>query len=183
MSAASTKNKKATFITLLQALISAINKELPSVQSFTLNGQTITRTNLLAALQAYIDAANGTATANQAWRANVSAEKEARAEAAVLVGGMKTYVESNYGKASPELLKFGFSPAKPAVKSVVTKVVSVAKGAATRALRNPLTPTEKKALKASVGATIEIPTHEPKPVATPPALVPAPTGRPGSSGT
>ena len=85
-----------------------------------------------------IDAAAGTATTNQAWRAKVSAEKAARTEAAGLVSGMKTYAESTYGKASPELLKFGFTPAKPVVKSVVTKVVSVTKGAATRALRNPL---------------------------------------------
>ena len=179
----STRNKKLTFITLLQALISAIETELPSVQSFTLNGRTITRTNLLAALQAYIDAAAGTATANQGWRAKVSAEKSARTEAADLVSGMKTYAESTYGKGSLELIKFGFSPAKPAVMTVVTKVVSVTKGAATRALRNPLTTAQKKALKGSVGPTIEIQTNEPRPVASPPAPVPAPTGRPGSSGT
>jgi hypothetical protein len=179
------KNSKAVFINLLQALIKAITTELPNVQSFTFNGQTITRANLLAALQAYIDAAADTAAANQSWRVKVTAEKAARVEAASLVGGMKTYVETTYGKSSPELLKFGFTPVVPPVRTVASKVVSVTKGAATRALRNPLTSAEKKTLKASVGGSIEIPTHEPKPVVPPAAGVapsPAPTGR-SSSGS
>lgn len=184
-SATSSKNSKALFIALLKALISAINTDLPNVTSFTLNGRTLARADLLAALQAFIDAATDTATANQSWRAKVSAEKAARVEAAALVSGMKTYVQGVYGKASPEVLKFGFKPVTPPAKTAVSKVVAVTKGAATRQLRNPLTPTEKKALKASVGATIEIPTNEPKPPA-PPAPVPTPAAggaRAGSSGT
>jgi hypothetical protein len=183
-SATSSKNSKALFIALLKALIGAINSELPNVLSFTLNGRTITRADLLAALQAFIDAATDTTTANNAWRAKVSAEKAARVEAAGLVSGMKIYVQGVYGKASPEVLKFGFKPATPPARTLVSKVIGVTKGAATRQLRNPLTPTEKKALKASVGATIEIPTNEPKPAAPPAVTPPAGSnGRTGSSGT
>jgi hypothetical protein len=186
-----TSNTKAALVTSVKALITCINTDLSDVQSFILDTQTTTRTSLLALLQAVVDADAATVTAYGAWRADVAAEDAAIAQVTPVRKAMKTYLQARYGKSSPKLLLAGFAPDKPSTKTATSKMVGVVKGATTRALRNPLTKAEKKALKGT--AAIQVVTGtEPKPVAAgtmpagaepAPALpppAPAATAKPGS---
>jgi hypothetical protein len=131
---------------------------------------------LLALLQSLLDSANTVTTTNTSWRSAVSADQALKEEAEPVLVVLRAYLKVQYGKSSPALLKFGITPLVPTPKTVAKKMVGVARSAATRALRNPLTAKQKKELKGTVGPVIEVPTGEPKA-----APAPAPAAAPGQT--
>ena len=185
-----TSNSNATLINNVKALITFINTDLADVQSFILDTQTTSRASLLALLQSLVDADAARLTAYGGWRNDVAAQKAIDAQVTPVRQAVKTYLQSRYGKSSPKLLQAGFAPVAPSTKTATSKMVGVVKGATTRALRNPLTKAEKKALKGT--AAVQVVTGpEPKGLTVTPApagsaqIAPAPvaavaTTRPGS---
>lgn len=148
-----------------QALIDGINAMLTGIDPFILGGITISRADLLAKLQARIDAAVKTKSDRKAVAADVAAEKVAAAVADPLRKGLKSLCVSRYGATSPVLQQLGFvQNRRPKRKSA-----NVASGAAKRqATRQKVGPTGKqqraKAARAAADAA----------AATPVAPAPAP---------
>jgi hypothetical protein len=178
-----TKSSKSAIVIQVRGYIAGINSEIPNQQSFPLEGQNIPRTSLLALFQSLLDADANTSATNATWRTAVDAENAILEQVKPLCSALKGALESQYGKSSPKLLKFGLTPAQPPVKTVAAKMVGVAKSANTRKLRGTTTKEAKAALQGQVPATITVTTGpSPRVVTQADAAVAAPpgTGTPGT---
>jgi len=131
------------------ALVNGINTQLTDVSAFVFLEQSIPKAQVVSRLTARIDAAEKTKTARLALGAAVVAEAQSVAGTTPLVVGLKTFLQSRFGKKSPKLQTFGFTQAKTTQKSVAAKSVSVAKAKATR---TAIGTKGKKQRKAAVAA-------------------------------
>jgi hypothetical protein len=77
---------------------------------------------------------------------------------------LKVFLQSRFGKNSPELTPFSFYPAKTPTKTVAVKAVAVAKTARTKKALNTMGSKERKATIKKIAAT---PMPEPSPSASP----------------
>jgi hypothetical protein len=158
------------------ALIAGI-QSLPDT-SFTLNGVTYLKADLVQLLQKRVDAAEATKTSKAAWLANVQAERESDAQVAPLRAAMKGLVQTRFGKNSPKVRDFGFAPAKPRVTTPAKKAAGALQMLATKKVRGVMGKKQRKAIK-SPAAPAPVTPAAPQPVATPAA---GPGNRGGSSG-
>jgi hypothetical protein len=170
--------QKATVEAEYKALITGINSELVDETHFMLNGTLMAKPELVAHFQSRLDAAEKTKTQRTALHATVGAEHALNLEVAPLRMGFKTYLQSRYGKNSPELQKFGFTPAKKPQRPVAAKATGIAKNQATRIARNTIGKKAKLQIKGTVPSSSAAPTP-----ATPPAAPakPAIASTPGAS--
>ena len=161
--------QKAKIIATYQAVITGINTDLGDTTTFLIAGATYAKADLVARFQARIDAARKTLADRTTLHASVAAERSVEASAGALRAGFKTYLQGRYGKDSPELQKFGFTPQKPVQRAAATTAKAVTQNTATRKARGT---TGKKAKVLIKGA--------PEPTApvapTAPAVTPATTG-------
>ncbi len=149
---------KTSLVILVQAFLAGINTEMPNVQTFPLEGQSIPRATLLALFQAFLDADAKSASTKTAWRSAASAEQALIAQIRPLAAAFKGALQSQYGKASPTLLKFGIAPTRPRATTVAAKMVGVVKGASTRVERKTMSKKQKQAIVGQVPATIQLST-------------------------
>jgi hypothetical protein len=140
-------SQKVTVEAQYKALVTGLNEELPDVQSFVINGTPYAKVALVAKLQARIDAAEKTKSDRTKLHASVGAERALEQEVAALRAGTKTFLQSRFGKNSPEMQKFGFTQAKVPQRPVATKATGVAKNKATRQARHTLGKKQKSAIK------------------------------------
>lgn len=170
--------QKATVEAEYKALITGINSELAGETHFMLNGTLMAKPELVAHFQSRLDAAEKTKTQRTALHATVGAEHALNLEIAPLRMGFKTYLQSRYGKNSPELQKFGFTPAKKPQRPVAAKATGIAKNQATRKARNTIGKKAKLQIKGTVPSSSAAPT----PPTPPPAPAkPATATTPGAS--
>jgi hypothetical protein len=127
--------QKAAVEAEYKALVFAIGTELGDVQSFLINKRAFSKAELIAKFQARIDAAERTKADRTGLHASVAAERELQKEVAPLRSGFKQFLQSRYGKNSPEMQKFGFTQAKVPQRAVATKSAAVDKAKATRVAR------------------------------------------------
>jgi hypothetical protein len=141
-------------------LLAGVQKRFPTVnnmQTFPVGGAILSIQQIEAELQPIVNAGAAVAPAKAAWQAAVQAQRTADAEGAVFLSALKATVYVLFGNQPDVLADFGLLPKKTTkTASTAIKVVAVARRKATRALREPLTPTQKKELKGSIGATIQI---------------------------
>jgi hypothetical protein len=157
-------NTKAAFISICNALITGINA-LPD-KTFLLGGQTYTKAQVVAPLQAVVDAAAQAAADEATWHASVQAEHDAEAAARVMVDALKPFLQGRLGKSSPLLRsQFGLAPVKVAEKTVAAKATGIAKSLATRAIRGTRGSKQKKALTAEAVPPVTPPAAPTKPTA------------------
>ena len=153
------------------ALLNGINTQLTDVSSFVFLEQPVPKAQVVSRLQARIDAAEKTKTARLALGAAVVAEAQSVADTTPLVAGLKTFLQSRFGKKSPKLQTFGFTQAKTTQKSVAVKAVSVAKAKATRTAIGTKGKKQRKAAVQALAAsaTVQAPATTPAtaPVSTP----------------
>ncbi len=173
--------KKTTAAARNSNLLAGVQKRFPTVpntQTFPVGGAILSIQQIVAELQPIVNAGAAVAPAKAARQAAVQANRTADAEGATFLSALKATVYVLFGTQPDVLADFGLLP-KKTTKTATTaiKVVAVARRKATRALREPLTPTEKKALKGALGATIEI-----KVPGTTAALPPAPAPSPSVGG-
>ena len=134
-------------------LLAGVQKRFPTVN----NMQTFPVGGAILSIQPIVNAGAAVAPAKAAWQAAVQAQRTADAEGAVFLSALKATVYVLFGNQPDVLADFGLLPKKTTkTASTAIKVVAVARRKATRALREPLTPTQKKELKGSIGATIQI---------------------------
>jgi hypothetical protein len=166
-------SQRATLAALLAALVNGINTELAGVDPFVFDGTTYPRADLLARIQAVLDAIARVKAARTALQQAVASQRAALAEGRALRAGMKRNLQAKYGPTSPKLQLFGFTPARTPKPTAATKAQAQVKAKSTRVARGTK---GKKAKLAIHGA--------PAPVApaTPPAApAPAPAGGNGPS--
>jgi hypothetical protein len=129
--------QRATFAALLAALVTGINTVLPGVDPFDVDGVTVTRANLLARIQAALDAITAVKAARTALQQAVATQVAALADARGLRSAVKTTAQAKLGKKNPALQKLGFTPTRTPVTPVATKAEAQVKKAATRKAKAP----------------------------------------------
>ncbi len=163
-----------------QAIIAALTTL--TVTDYMLGGKDFPKAALIAAFQSYLDAATLNASTKKSYQNAVIAETAQAASARSLRALLKAFLQSRFGKNSPELTPFSFSPTKTAKKTVAIKVVAIAKMDRTKTALNTMGSKERKAAIKKIAA---IPMPEPAPVpapAPPPARARAPPPAPASTG-
>jgi hypothetical protein len=142
--------QKATVEAEYKALITGINTELVDETHFTVNGIAMSKPELVGRFQSRLDAAEKTKTLRTTLHTTVGAEHALNLEVAPLRMGFKQYLQSRYGKNSPELQKFGFTPAKKPQRPVAAKATGIAKNQATRKARNTIGKKAKLQIRGTV---------------------------------
>ena len=145
--------QRAKVIAEFQALIEGINTELTDVKSVVINQQNITRAQLVSDFQERLTAAENTKAARLAYHAAVAAEAQVAARVAPERAAVKLYLGARYGKSSPEMQKFGFTPAKTPQKTAASKAAGVAKARATREALGTMGKKQKMAALAFLAAS------------------------------
>jgi hypothetical protein len=141
--------QKATIAALLAALVKGIQAELASVDPIVVDGTSYALVDLLARIQAALDAIAGVKATRTALSQAVTSQKAAVAEAKAVRIGMKRYLQTKYGPTSPKLQMFGFTPARSAKTTVKVKAEAKAKAAATRQARGTKGKKQRLAIKAT----------------------------------
>ena len=125
---------------MIAALVTGINTELPGVDPFVVDGQTIVRATLLARIQAALDAISAVQAARTSLQSAIAAQKAAIKDARGLRAGIKRIAQTKFGPSSPTLQKLGFTPLRTPVTPVAAKAQAQAKRTATRAAKKPAPP-------------------------------------------
>ena len=133
--------QKAKVEAQFTALVNGVETLLTDVTTFLFRNQQVPKTQVVTVFSARIAAAEKTKAARIALHQAVMDEKAAAAAAKPLVSDVKGFVTNRYGKDSPTLQQFGFTPAKAPQKSAASKASGVAKAKATK---QALGPTGKK---------------------------------------
>jgi hypothetical protein len=161
--------QKTTLEAEYKRLINGINTELAGVDSFVINGVAWTRPDLLTRLQSRIDASEKTKAARTNLHNIVNSEQELQLEIAPLRAGLKTYLQSRFGKTSGKLQLFGFAQNKSTQKTAQAKADAVVKSKATRKARGTMGKKQKTAIKGDVIGVVTTPILAPAPATTAPA--------------
>ena len=162
-------------------IIAGIKKDLQSVASFSLNGETYTPVTLTALIQSRLDAANAAAVARAKWLEAAAAYQAVNTKGVAVVHDLKQLVMATFGRTATQLADFGFTPRKVAVLTTEQKAARLAKAKATRAARGTQGP---KAKLTTTGETVRIAALEAaaknagSTPASPAAPVAAPTAAP-----
>ena len=155
------KSNKSSVSDRDRKAIAGIKQQYANVPAIVLDGVSYAPSDVVKSLQAQIDAADATASAETAFHQAVAAEKVAGAKANGLFRALRTRVFSDF-KSRPDVLAvFGLSLPQRQVPNADKVAEAVKKRAATRAARH----TMGKRQKADVKGTV--------PAAPPPAGKPA----------
>lgn len=127
--------QKATIEAEFKALVVGLQTELAGVSSFVVRKKQYTNPELVAMFQSRIDAAEQTKADRTKLHASVVAERALHQQVMPLRAGIKSFLQSRYGKDGAELQKFGFTPAKTPQGSTAAKSAGVSKSKATRDAR------------------------------------------------
>jgi hypothetical protein len=147
------KKNKATRALSFTRIMAGIAQHVTA--AIVLGGKSTTQQMLTAIFQAAIQAQDDLDAARSTVSAKEQAQKTALATALAAQALLHRWAEATFGPESPVLGDFGFTPAKPADKTVAVKAGAAAKATATR-----------KAKKAATAAAQS-------PTAAPPATPPA----------
>jgi hypothetical protein len=160
------------------ALVNGINTMLTDVTQFLFASGTLAKADLVSKFSDRIAAAEKTKAARLALHAAVADEEKVAAAVAPYRTDLRAYLVSRFGKGSPTLQVFGFTPAKATQKTAASKATSAAKAKATRA---GIGTKGKKQRKLAAKAFNETPTQPQAPAPSPAAPAPAaPVAKPGA---
>jgi len=165
--------QKVDVIAEFQALVDGINNLLTGIDPFILLGQPISRTDLLAKLQARIDAAIKTKNDRKVVAADVAAEHAAAAIADPLRKGLKAFAISQFGETSPKLQLLGFVPHRTPKRKPKNVAAGAVKAKATRTTRGTKGKQQKAAASEAAATGAATPSA---PVQAPPAQAPVTAG-------
>ena len=127
---------KLDFVTLCQTIVSGFQALTDT--TYVIEGQTLTKQQVLQPLQDYVAAEALVAPAEAAYHGAVRKAHAAEAPARTTVANLKPYLKIRLGKSNPALKsQFGISPAKAPQKTAATKAEAATKAKATRAKNHP----------------------------------------------
>jgi hypothetical protein len=164
-----------------QAVVAGLLAFYQPTDTFVMSDGTYTRDELIARFQGFVSCCESTKSAYQAWRLQVAQEQSLLGEVRPLRSGVRGIVQARFTKQGPQVLQFGFTPTKTAVRSAASKAEAAAKAVATRKARG----TVGKQKKATItGATAEAAAAatatEPSPTAAPSPASPSPAPTPAA---
>jgi hypothetical protein len=137
--AANRNDTKLEFLSLCQSLITG-EQSLPDA-TLTIDGQTLTKAQVLQPLTDYVAAEALVAPAEAAYHAAVQKAHATEAAARTMVVNLKPYLMVRLGKSNPALKsQFGVTPAKTPQRTAATKAEAATKAKATRAKNHPKAP-------------------------------------------
>ena len=170
ISTTTTKATQGETLAQLQALISGLQKQLPS-GSFTLVSTAYTTATLVQALQGTIAVLDAVVAAHAALKVALASWDAEDAKMGPIVLALTRTLQSMYADAPDTLALFALKPRKaPAPRTSAQKAASAAKAAATRVARGTASKKKKAAITGNVtGITI---TPITAPTAAPPAAQP-----------
>jgi hypothetical protein len=138
-------------------------------------GKTVSRADLLAKLQARIDAAVKTKNDRKLVAADVAAEKAAAAIANPLRKGVKAFAISQFGDTSPTLQQLGFVQHRTPKRKPANVAAGAARGKASRTSRGTKGKQQRAAASQVAAAAASLPAPA-QPAQLPPAEAPATAG-------
>lgn len=150
------------------ALASGLLANYAPTDVFKLSTGDQTRDEVVATLNEYVQAAEETKAARDAYLGSVQSERQTFALVEPTRQGVVSIIKGRYGKSSRTLLQYGITPTQPRKKTVATLTAAVAKSQATRAARGTKGKKAKLKIKGTVPAS---PPPAPAAVASPAASV------------
>lgn len=166
--------QKSDVIAEYTALSDGLKTDLTDVDTITLDGVDYKRTDLVARFDGRVAAAQKTKAQRAALSQSVADEKADDEEVRPLRNALKGYLKTRFGKESPRLQKYGFTPNKPSKKKASVKAAAVEKAQATRKQRGIMGRKQRAEIKAPA-ASAAAPVAAPPPA---PAATPAPPAKP-----
>jgi hypothetical protein len=144
-----------TRISKLQQLIAGLPKVAPNMV-IPYGTQTYDTAQLVAALQAVVDAETAVASARAALKAAIQAKRDMQAQSGAMVSQVKQVMRMLLSGAEPALVELGLTPLRaPRALTAEAKVARAAKAKATREARGTKSKKQKAAIHGSViGVTI-----------------------------
>ena len=168
-STGSTRTAKVDVEAEVQAVISGLQAYYQPTDEFLMSDGTFTRDQLIARFHAFVAAVEQTKSDYQIWRADVASEQALLTQVRPLRAGVRGIVQARFGKQGPQVLQFGFTPVKTAVRTAASKAAAAEKAVATRRARGTVGKTAKAAIKGTVPA---VPAVAPAPQAGSPTPAP-----------
>ena len=138
--ARTTKTERVTKHTRLMKLLA----DHPGIDRLRFGAKIVRRKQMIALLQAYLDAVDRTKSARSAWLHAVRAEDRAEKDSHDLVLRLRWAAFNLLGPTSPLLHQYGIRPDVPRKKSTATLVAQVEKMRATRKARGTMGKRQRK---------------------------------------
>lgn len=181
---ASRGRKKVHIQAAWAAFIGGIRAHYAPTETFRMPGGTLSRDELAARLERFIESAETTKAKHREYLAAVQAERRAFAELRPTYDSAVSIVRGHHGKQSRTLLEFGIRPAKPRNVSPATLLVAAEKARATRLARGTMGKRQRANIRGvlpSTGAAAAIlaALRPAVPVPVAPTRLPAPHVTPG----
>jgi hypothetical protein len=133
----------------LQMVRDATAKVFPATSELQLGGQSMKVPDMLSVLDAALATFAAASAAKAALKQTQSDRTQKIATAQALVGSLKTYLVGTWGKGSPQLAPFGFTPKARTPRTSEQKALTAAKAALTRKARGT------KGSKQKLGVTVQ----------------------------
>jgi hypothetical protein len=129
------KRKRDKTINNNRQAIAGVQKHFATTPTLVLDGTPTTPKDVIATLQAAIDAIDAAGAAEKAFHDKVAAQHAALAKGDAVLKALKALVKNQLGSAEGVMGDFGFTTPKRKTPDEATKAAAVAKRAATRAAR------------------------------------------------
>lgn len=153
----SNTRNKVTTAEKYRAMITGVQTNVGAKETIPVDGVQTSKTDIVNALQGFIDAAANVATAKAAYEEAIAAQNAAAATANTTYLDVKTYAQATYKKQASVLGTFGLAEPTRKKPDAATMAAAVEKREATREARG----TAGKRQKAKITGQV--------PAATPPA--------------
>jgi hypothetical protein len=134
-------------LTLTNAL-TAVPANIPAKSTVVVGGASYTQAQLVAAITALLAPIQAARNAKLAFNGAVLARTQNDPAVQTFVANFKAAIIALFGRGSPILAQFGFTPHKPTVMTAGQKVVKAARAKATRAKLGTKGPQQKAQLLA-----------------------------------
>jgi hypothetical protein len=160
--------QKSSLSLQLTALVNGINTDLVGVDPIDLDGVSTKRADVLARIQALLDAITAVKSARTTLQAAVANQNTLLAGGRALRTAMKRLLQTKFGPTSPKMQDFGFTQTHKGKPDVPTKAAALTKAKATRTARGTAGKKQKALIKApSPVATTTSPVNTAPPATKP----------------
>jgi hypothetical protein len=159
-------NNKNTRMNSEQQLKKGAQKHLK--QPVVIDGEKYPLPEIVAVLEARMQATAEVVAARAEWEAKVRAERQKLAETKRFVSGLRQTVLIMFATSNHILADFGLSARRPRRElTAVEKVERVARALSTRAARHTMGPRAKEKIKGDGDVNVTVTTGSPKPIGPP----------------
>ena len=138
-----------------QHVINGIEKELQSMTTMFLGGETYTPDTLVALVQSRISRANAIATARAAWENELVAYDVLDRKVNVVLGDLRHLIMAAFGRETPKLASFGFPIPKLPTMTTEQRAIAARKAYATRKARKTMGKKQKALVTGAPASSTE----------------------------